>query len=165
MGYVEKNLIAGEKVVYKTGLHWIVMVVPTLLAVIFAIVGIWLLVRGASSSDAGDSRGALEIGGVISLLVGVALFVHGWLRRNSIEMAVTNKRIVIKTGIASRRTIEMLLAKVESIDVNEGMFGRMLGYGSVMVRGIGGSPEPFDTIEHPLLFRRQVQQQIENTGK
>ena len=165
MGYVEKNLIAGEKVVYKTGLHWIVMVWPTALAVIFAAVGIWLLVSGASSADKGDSRGALEVGGVILLLIGIAFFVHGWLKRDSIEMAVTNKRVVIKTGIASRRTIEMLLAKVESIDVTEGMFGRVLGYGSVMVRGIGGSPEPFDTIEHPLLFRRQVQQQIENTGK
>jgi uncharacterized membrane protein YdbT with pleckstrin-like domain len=85
----------------------------------------------------------------------------GYLTRKATEMAVTNKRILIKTGLVSRRTFELLLSKVESIGVQEGLLGRMLGYGSVVVRGTGGTPEPFSTITHPLEFRRQVQQQIE----
>jgi uncharacterized membrane protein YdbT with pleckstrin-like domain len=76
-------------------------------------------------------------------------------------MAVTNKRVIIKTGLLRRRTFELLLSKVESIGVEEGLMGRMFGYGSVVVRGTGGTPEPFANVGHPLEFRRQVQQQIE----
>jgi uncharacterized membrane protein YdbT with pleckstrin-like domain len=68
---------------------------------------------------------------------------------------------VIKTGVVSRKTIEMLLNKVESIEVSETAFGRMLGYGTIVVIGTGGTPEPFHKVAHPLVFRSQVQQQIE----
>jgi uncharacterized membrane protein YdbT with pleckstrin-like domain len=74
---------------------------------------------------------------------------------------VTTRRVVIKTGLTSRKTIEMLLNKVESIEVNETTFGRILGYGAIVVIGTGGTTEPFHTIAHPLEFRSQVQQQIE----
>ena len=77
------------------------------------------------------------------------------------EMAVTNRRVVVKTGLASRKTIEMLLNKVESIEVNETPFGRLLGYGTIVLIGTGGTPEPFHQVAHPLEFRSQVQQQIE----
>jgi uncharacterized membrane protein YdbT with pleckstrin-like domain len=73
----------------------------------------------------------------------------------------TNPHKNIKTGLLSRRTFELLLSKVESIGVEEGILGRLFGYGSVVVRGTGGTPEPFKTVSHPLEFRRQVQQQIE----
>jgi uncharacterized membrane protein YdbT with pleckstrin-like domain len=75
-------------------------------------------------------------------------------------MAVTNKRIIAKTGLADRRTIELLLSRVESIAVEEPPLGRILGYGTVIVRGIGGTPEVFQNIQHPLQFREQVQTQI-----
>jgi uncharacterized membrane protein YdbT with pleckstrin-like domain len=75
-------------------------------------------------------------------------------------MAVTNRRVLIKTGMVSRRTLDLMLARVESIGVEETAFGRMLGYGSVVVRGTGGTPEPFRRIAHPQEFRRAVQEQI-----
>jgi len=67
---------------------------------------------------------------------------------------------LIKTGLYSRRSIEVMLPKVESIGVDEPALGRMLGYGSVTVRGTGGTYETFHLISHPNEFRRQVQQQI-----
>jgi uncharacterized membrane protein YdbT with pleckstrin-like domain len=76
-------------------------------------------------------------------------------------MAVTNRRVVIKTGLTSRKTIEMLLNKVESIEVIETAFGRMLGFGTIVVIGTGGTLEPFHNVAHPLEFRSQVQQHIE----
>jgi uncharacterized membrane protein YdbT with pleckstrin-like domain len=76
-------------------------------------------------------------------------------------MAVTTRRVVIKSGLASRKTIEMLLNKVESIEVSETTFGRMLGYGTITVIGSGGTLEPFREMAHPLAFRSQVQQQIQ----
>jgi uncharacterized membrane protein YdbT with pleckstrin-like domain len=63
--------------------------------------------------------------------------------------------------MASRRTIEMLLNKVESIEVSETTMGRLLGYGAIVVVGTGGSTEPFRKIAHPLTFRSRLQQQIE----
>jgi uncharacterized membrane protein YdbT with pleckstrin-like domain len=94
------------------------------------------------------------------LIAGLAL-LSGHLRRTATEMTVTNKRILVKTGLLSRRTFELLLSKVESIGVEEGMLGRVFCYGSVVVRGTGGTPELFKNIDHPLEFKRQVQQQIE----
>jgi len=68
---------------------------------------------------------------------------------------------VVKTGLASRRTIEMLLNKVETIEVSEPGMGRLLGYGSITMIGTGGTSEQFHKIAQPLLFRNEVQQQIE----
>jgi uncharacterized membrane protein YdbT with pleckstrin-like domain len=103
----------------------------------------------------------MEGGGVALLVCGIVTILMGMVRRNATEMAVTNRRVVIKTGLASRKTIEMLLNKVESIEVSETAFGRMLGYGTIVVIGTGGTPEPFHKVAHPLEFRSQVQQQIE----
>jgi uncharacterized membrane protein YdbT with pleckstrin-like domain len=81
-------------------------------------------------------------------------------KRNATEMAVTNKRVLVKTGMASRRTLDLMLSRVESIGVEETFLGRMIGFGSVIVRGTGGTPESFIMIAHPQEFRRTVQEQI-----
>ena len=103
----------------------------------------------------------MEIASAVLLVCGVVVILVGMVRRNATEMAVTNRRVVIKTGLASRKTIEMLLNKVESIEVSETTGGRMLGYGTIVVIGTGGTPQPFHKDAHPLEFRSQVQQQIE----
>ena len=110
--------------------------------------------------DSGKLR-IMEGGGVGLLVCGLVAILLGMVRRNATEMAVTSRRVVIKMGLASRKTIEMLLNKVESIEVSETAFGRMLGYGTIVVIGTGGTPEPFHKVAHPLEFRSQVQQQIE----
>lgn len=160
MSYVESNLIPGEQVIYKTGLHWVVLVGPILLAILLGLPGLSLLI-GSIATMGDKSTGGMGSTGFGLLIVAGLCVLLGYIRRKATEMAVTNKRILIKTGLLSRRTFELLLSKVESIGVQEGLLGRMLGYGSVVVRGTGGTPEPFSTIAHPLEFRRQVQQQIE----
>ncbi|SRR5713226_4706342 len=164
MSYVEKNLIPGETVVYKTRLHWIVLLRPILLGLLFGLPGLGILVRSVAIS--GDKSGmpswmfasAFVLLALSAMCVGV-----GWVRRSATEMAVTDKRLIIKVGVVSRKTFELLLSKVESIGVNESLWGRMMGYGTVVVRGTGGTPEPFDKVAHPLEFRKQVQQQIERS--
>jgi uncharacterized membrane protein YdbT with pleckstrin-like domain len=150
VSYVESNLIPGEQVLYKTGLHWIVFFWPVFFAAFFGLGGLPLLFLRDST-----------IVGFFFLVFAGLLILLGYLARKATEMAVTNKRIVIKTGLLSRKTFELLLSKVESIGVEEGLLGRMLGYGSVVVRGTGGTPEPFKNVAHPLEFRRQVQQRVE----
>jgi uncharacterized membrane protein YdbT with pleckstrin-like domain len=162
VSYVEKHLIEGERIVYKTRLHWIVLVVPALLAVIFGAAGIALLALSKSrSGDAPTESEAMFAGGAVLLLIAAVLLARGILKRNSTQMTVTNMRVVANVGIAARRSIEIFLSRVESIGVEESMAGRMLGYGTVVVRGTGGTPETFNLIAHPLEFRTHVQQQIE----
>jgi uncharacterized membrane protein YdbT with pleckstrin-like domain len=97
---------------------------------------------------------------VLVILTAHGTFGYGIAKRNATEMAVTNRRVLIKTGMLSRRTLDLMLTRVESIGVEETACSRMLGYGLVVVRGTGGTPEPFDKIAHPQEFRRAVQEQI-----
>lgn len=163
MSYVDSNLVPGEQVIYETRLHWIVMLPHFAVGVVLLdLPGIFLLAYSLSQNGIEHTTlRILQAGAAVLLIAGaVAMFV-GAVRRNATEMAVTNRRVVIKTGLASRKTIEMLLNKVESIEVSETTFGRMLGYGTVVMIGTGGTSEPFPKVAHPLEFRSQVQQQIE----
>ncbi len=117
MGYVEESLGAGERVTYRTKLHWTVFV---------------------------------------SLKALLTLFIAPLVARATSEFAVTNRRVIIKVGLVSRRTVELKLDKVESIGVEQTIFGRIFGYGTIAVRGTGGTNEPFRGIARPLDFRRAV---------
>lgn len=168
MSYVEKNLVPGEALLYRTRHHWTVLVGPLLISLLLGVPGIWLLLGslsnqpGASEVAAhipGGAHGMLILGGIL-VFAALAILLYGVAKRNATEMAVTDRRVLIKTGMGSRRTLDLMLSKVESIGVEETLWGRMLGYGSVIVRGSGGTPEPFVKIANPQEFRRQVQRQI-----
>jgi len=167
LSYAEKHLIAGETVQYETRLHWMVMVGHALIATVLALVGVsllitpWRVVNGGEASSAG----ALRWAGVACVVVAAIFFGIGFVRRSATEMAVTNKRVIVKSGLANRRTIELLLSRIESIAVEEPALGRLLGYGTVIVRGTGGTPEVFPQIARPLEFREQVQRQIAGEPK
>ena len=167
MSYAEKHLIAGETVQYETRLHWIVMVGHALIAAVLALVGAVALLVPASSVNSATASysGSLRWAGIGCLLLAAIFFGIGLVRRNATEMAVTNKRVIVKTGIIDRRTIELLLQRIESIAVEEPGMGRILGYGTVIVRGTGGTPEVFPQIARPLEFREQVQRQIAGEPK
>jgi len=163
MSYVESNLVPGETVIYQTRLHWIVMLGHMIVGIfLLALPGAVLLYYAFAHTEI-DPRTLqiMKIGGIALIVGGGGAILVGMVRRSATEMAVTNRRVVIKTGLASRKTIEMMLNKVESIEVSEPAAGRMLGYGSIVVIGTGGTPEPFHKMAHPLEFRSQVQQQIE----
>jgi hypothetical protein len=161
MSYVQSNLVSGEKVIYETRLHWIVMLGHMAVGcLLLALPGALLLYYARNQSGIKELH-LMEGGAAVLLISGMVVILAGLVRRNATEMAVTNRRLVIKTGLASRKTIEMLLNKVESIEVSETAAGRMLGYGTIVVIGTGGTPEPFHKVAHPLQFRSHVQQQIE----
>jgi uncharacterized membrane protein YdbT with pleckstrin-like domain len=164
LSYAEQHLIAGETVQYETRLHWIVILGHVLAAAVLAIIGVILLFAPWSSVKGSDS-GAFRWAGFACVVVGAILFGIGYVRRSATEMAVTNKRVIVKSGLANRRTIELLLPRIESIAVEEPALGRLLGYGTVIVRGTGGTPEMFPQIARPLEFREQVQRQIAGESK
>jgi uncharacterized membrane protein YdbT with pleckstrin-like domain len=153
MGYVDQNLISGEVVQYHTGQHWVTLVAPI---------------------GAGFFLGLLSLAaflyipfgfgvGLALLLVAGLLVASAFLARSSAEFAVTNKRVILKVGFIRRRSLELLLNKIESIGVDEGLLGRMLSYGTIVVRGTGSTMEPFAAVRCAAEFRRQVQEQIEHS--
>jgi len=168
LSYVEQHLIPGESIQYQTKLHWIVMAGHTVIAILLALLAIAIPTVWASfaSKVKGHSiPGAVYFGALVCVVAAGALFFIGILRRNATEMAVTSKRVIVKTGIAELRTVEILLSRIESVAVDEPALGRLLGYGTVIVRGTGGTPETFEKIYHPLEFREQVQRQIAGWAK
>jgi uncharacterized membrane protein YdbT with pleckstrin-like domain len=89
-------------------------------------------------------------------LIGLPLLLLEWLQYRSTEMAITNRRVLVKHGLVSRRTVELRLSKVESAQVHQGLLARMFGYGSVEIIGTGGTRERFGFIANPLAFRRAL---------
>jgi uncharacterized membrane protein YdbT with pleckstrin-like domain len=167
LSFAERHLIQGETIQYQTKLHWIVMLSHVVIATVLIVIGVALLIIPWSSANGGEASLApvLRWAGAASLLVGAIFLGVGIVRRNATVMVLTNKRVIVKTGLASRRTIELLLSRIESIAVEEPAMGRVFGYGTVVIRGTGGTPEIFEKISHPLEFREQVQSQISSGQK
>jgi uncharacterized membrane protein YdbT with pleckstrin-like domain len=168
MGYVDRNLVPGETLLYRTRHHWLVLLGPTFVGLLLLVPGVALLAEAIATEDsAGLVVGSATISpqmmataGAVLLAAAISTFSYGVAKRSATEMAVTNRRVLIKTGLTSRRTLDLMLSRVESIGVQESTAGRVLGYGSVIVRGTGGTPESFLMIAHPQEFRRAVQEQI-----
>jgi uncharacterized membrane protein YdbT with pleckstrin-like domain len=165
MSYVENNLISGENVVYRTGVHWSVLFGSAILVAIIAGAGIAVLVYRTDIAGNEIPVNDVTIAGAVLIVVAAIIFGYSIVKKNATEIAVTDKRVIIKTGMTSRRSLEIMLAKVESIGIEESVAGRMLGYGTVVIHGTGGTPEPFRKIAHPSEFRMAVQQQVDAARK
>jgi uncharacterized membrane protein YdbT with pleckstrin-like domain len=142
MGYVDSNLLPNEHVTYRARLHRIIYLLPVCVLIVALAVAL--------------ASGSWIAGGILGL-IGLLLLVPPWIRSISSEFAVTNKRVLVKVGLIRRHSLELLLQKVEGIGVDQGIVGRILGYGTITVSGTGGTREAFRMIAHPLEFRRQVQ--------
>ena len=152
MRYVRRVLQPGETIVYATRLHWVIYI-HTILLLIACII----LAGAAVSTSYNQSVSlALGIAAVIFLLLALSAGLRAFIRRATTELAVTNHRVIYKSGVLSRHTIEMNRDKVESVDVDQTLLGRIFGYGTVIVRGTGGSLEPIRNIGDPLTFRSHI---------
>lgn len=151
MKYVEQVLQPGERVVYFTSLHWLIYLrasMLTLLAVICLVV----------ASGVADQRAVVALKIIAALCgLGAALSaLSAVIRRATTELAVTDRRVIYKRGILQRHSMEMNRSKVETVGVDQSILGRILGYGTVVVRGTGGSFEPIRFIGDPLTFRSHI---------
>lgn len=146
MSYVDGNLLPDEQVVFRTRLHWKILIGPLLFAVVTLLPVGWLLTQGTWNNLV-----------LIAPAIGLIVLVTALIRRQSSDFAVTNKRVMMKTGVFSARSVELLLSKVEAIAVNQSLGGRLFNYGDIVVTGSGGTEEPFTGIQAPLELRRAVQ--------
>jgi uncharacterized membrane protein YdbT with pleckstrin-like domain len=149
--YIDDILQPGEKVLYSTNAHWI-FYWPAIVAWIVAVI---LLVLSRTTLTQGLVLLCLSASGVVALAALYWTFT-AWFHRWTTETDVTNLRVVHKTGFIKRRTFEMSLDKVESVDVNQSILGRILNYGDVTIMGVGEGRETIRTIASPLAFRNYI---------
>ena len=151
MRYVQRVLQPGETVIHESRLHPLIFL-PALLWLIVA------LVLLAASTQASDDK--IQIAVIAAAVLFGVLALGSWLRaairRATTELAVTDRRVIYKSGLLSRHTLEMNRSKVESVDVDQSLLGRLFGFGTIIVRGTGGSLEPIRLISDPLTFRSHI---------
>lgn len=92
---------------------------------------------------------------LLTKFIGIVLLLYVFAKWHFTELATTNKKIIAKYGILSRNTVEIILPKVESLQVQQGIFGRIFNYGTIIVSGTGASHAPISGISRPLDFRRR----------
>ena len=151
MGYIDDNLVPGERIVYRARLHRLAYAVP----VIIALVGVALAVLVPVTGE----EGLWLFAGVVFAAALVSWAIT-YVKHRSSEFGVTNKRVLMKTGLIRRRTVETMLSKIEGVDVEQTFVGRLIGSGVVTVTGTGGSREVYSNVAYPLELRRQVQIQL-----
>lgn len=136
MKYIDNNLLKGETVIYRAHLHWFFLVRDIILSCLLM---------------------ALLIGFVLLPI----LLIRDIILIKTSEFAVTNKRVICKTGLVSRSTFETLITRIEGFGADQDIFGRMFGFGTISVRGVGGSQCSYKNIADPLEFKSAVQVQME----
>lgn len=143
MSYVDKHLLPDETVVFRTKLNWIAYFKGTgILLLGFFILGF-----------------APTLGSFV-MLIGLISIGLNYLKINASEFAVTNKRVLVKVGILKTSSLETMLNRVEGIHVEQGVIGKILNSGSIVIRGVGGTASPFPNIDRPFEFRQAVNSQI-----
>jgi uncharacterized membrane protein YdbT with pleckstrin-like domain len=128
MSYIQDSLAAGEAVRFSARIHWIIWVRA------------WL---------------ALVVLGIV--LVGIAIFIRDLIALTTTEIAITNRRLILKRGLISRSTSELELATVEAVRLNQDALGRFLGWGRVEVHGTGDDVWLSPLIAQPVRFRRELE--------
>jgi len=149
--YIDEILQPGEKVLYSTNAHWM-FYLPAIAA--WILVAVFLILSRLTTVD-----GVVVLCWAIAAVAAVAAVYwsfRAWFHRWTTETDVTNMRVVHKTGFIQRRTFEMALDKIESVDVDQSILGRILNYGDVTINGVGEGRERIRTISSPLAFRSAI---------
>ena len=153
MSYIHKSLLDGEEIVYLTRRHKIIFTWPV----------IWLLL---SAILFGIRWVKPEVNFALSIFSGIFLagaLVHALvigINYLCAEFGITNQRVIVKEGFLKRKTVEVFLKRVESVQVDQSVWGRLLNFGTIIVSGTGGVSDPFSMIRNPLDFKKQVQQRL-----
>jgi uncharacterized membrane protein YdbT with pleckstrin-like domain len=149
MSYVRRVLQEGEQLRHTAKIHWVVYL-PGLL---FALIAVVVLVL--SWNDPSRSTFWFYVAVLLGIIAIEALF-RKWFIRWITEIAVTDRRVIYKTGFIRRKTNEMNMEKVESVQVDQSVLGRILDYGDVTILGTGEGFETLKTIAAPLELRNHI---------
>lgn len=154
MSYIQKNLMANERVAYLTKLNWTLYIK----SFIIILIGFIFYVDGSYSTN----HSFLFVVGEILLSAGIISSGITYIQIKTFEFAVTNKRVLIKHGILRTQSFEIMLNKVEAIYVDQNIIDRIVNSGTIIIKGTGGSQNPLRNVDNPFQFRTAVNEQIEN---
>ena len=164
MGYVDENLMPGETVVARANLHWGMLVGPTFATGLVGLAIIPFLLAVAVPVDDSSAESMLPFillcCVVPYFLFAVTVVGSAIAKYLTTEFAVTDVRIIAKSGVLRRNSLELHLRKLESIDVAQPLMGRIFGYGTIVASGTGGTHQPFPNISDPMGLRNRINQQI-----
>lgn len=146
--YTRVTLQADERPLHKTTIHWMVLLVP-FFGALFSLIIIGPICMFASWKGYYVAW--------LLLVIPLGIIASAILAVKTSELVITDRRVLIKVGFIQRQTFEMFISKIESVAVVQGMIGKMLDYGTVEIRGTGGSSQSFATIAAPLQFRDAIQ--------
>jgi len=150
MAYYTKVLQPDETVKYVAKLHWSMYKHAIWLGVLTVALAVFSL------SLVENQRLIALAGAALLGLLAIVSFIGTWFVRVTTEIVVTDKRVIHKVGWIARRTEEINVSKVETVDVTQGIAGRVLDSGTVLIRGIGGSWEPLRNVASPLQLRNAI---------
>jgi uncharacterized membrane protein YdbT with pleckstrin-like domain len=149
MRYIDRVLQEGERVRHVATISW-VSYLPGLL--MWALAGVLLGVL----PDSPAARALVLIVAAVIFIIGTVFVVRAWWQRLTTEIAVTDRRIIFKRGFVRRYTVEMHMDKVESVDVDQSIWGRLFNYGDVIIHGTGVGLEPLASVDRPLELRNHI---------
>lgn len=153
MSYFEKIREPGETIAYDRKLHWVIYL-PSKIYLVIALVFFY----GAFGSGITDPLWVhiICVPAILFLIVGGVSFFSAFIKRATTEIIVTDRRAIIKHGFIARKTIEINMNKVESVDISQSILGRLFGYGTVLIRGVGSTYEPLHFVAAPLELRKRI---------
>lgn len=149
MGYIEKHLLPNEHIVYTANLHGIVYIIPCTFMILLC--GLLMIPDDI----------IIELRLALMALVIVISLIWCIIINGGKQYVVTNKRLIFKRGIVKRTSYELLLWRCESLQIEQSVLGRILNYGTVIVK-VGESSNRYEMIKAPLNFSLNIHQQIDN---
>jgi len=172
VGYIEEVVTSEEKIVALHSLSgWALWLTPSLFVCAGIVLDI-LFVSGVFSpllrGDVGMvlvSEWVISYGGLFLVGWGVWEFLHSFIRWLTVHMGLTDHRVIYKEGLIRRETDEMRLSKVETVDINQSVMGRILGYGTLEMTGTGGSRVVFRDIDEPMRNKRFIDEAVMQAKK
>lgn len=156
MGYVSNNLLSDEQIIYNGKITNYIFL-PGIVSLIIAF-SIFYISLNSGTQDTEELSIYIPF---IFLIYGIGQIISKLFYKISTELAVTNKRIIVKTGFIKRNTIELNHNRIESISVDQSILGRILNYGDVFIRGTGGVVTPVKAIDNPIAFRNESMKTID----
>jgi uncharacterized membrane protein YdbT with pleckstrin-like domain len=159
--YIDQSLLPGEEVIYRTHPHWIIFA-PTMTWIFAMLLALLVLPTFAIGQMTFVGNHPLYlIFSFIALLGATINGVIAYVQYRTSEYGITNKRVIVKVGFIQRATLEILLPRIESIQVLQTITGRLLDYGTIVIAGTGGSRDAFRNMPSPLRFHLIAQEQAE----
>lgn len=159
--FIRETLLSDEKLVYVTRPHWVVFA-PCVAAFIFSFI-VYLYGPVYFSFRFGLLGGydLYQLLAFAVFLVGAYWLLQALIKYYASEYGITDKRVLMKTGLIRRASLEIFLYKLEAIHVDQTIMGRILNYGTIVIIGTGGTEDYYLYIPDPLGFRKRVQQQAD----